>query len=87
MGGKIMENLQCLTCIEKHKNKMLIEQSHQKDLYNARLKAELEYQRTLLGKIRNLIDEFDDFSGEPSVLGIEIKKIISEINSEALEVK
>ena len=60
-----MENLQCLTCIEKHKNKIL--------------KEELEHQKSLMEKIYNLINEFDDFSGESSVLGIEIKKIISEV--------
>ena len=43
MGGKIMDDLQCLTCVEKHKIKMLIKQGNQKDLQIAILKDQLEF--------------------------------------------
>ena len=58
-----MEILQCLTCAEKHKIKMLIKQGNQKDLQIARLKDRLEFASeqadTFVKSLKKIYDSLD----------------------------
>lgn len=66
-----MENLQCLTCVEKHKIKMLIKQGNQKDLQIASLQDRLEFAsdqadtfakslKEIYGWLENMLEGIDE---------------------------